>query len=99
MSKNQEMDYEIKDLDLINKESKYHSSCYKESVHGYSNSAKLTYEDTTSSKRTFNIKVIEEFTEIHVIRDHEIVSMSQLQDIYGDKTRKDIHGRRNKKRN
>lgn len=74
--KNQEMHYEIKDLDLIIKKFNYHSFCYKEFNRGYSakcradtltNSEKLTYEKTTRSKRTFDIKTVEEFIEIHVI--------------------------------
>ena len=62
------------------------------------NSAKSTSEKTTSSKRTFDIKFVEEFIEIHIIRDHKIVSMSQLQDVYDDKTQKDINVRRNIKK-
>lgn len=74
--KNQEMHYEIKDLDLIIKKFNYHSFCYKEFNRGYSakcradtltNSEKVTYEKTTRSKRTFDIKTVEEFIEIHVI--------------------------------
>ena len=68
MSKNQEMRYEVKDLDLTSKEFKYHSSCYKEFTRGYSekcrtdtNSAKSTYEETSPNKRTFDIKAVEEF--------------------------------------
>ena len=66
MSKKQELHYKIKDLDLISKEFKYHSSCYKEFTRGYSakcrtdtstNSAKSTYQETTHSKRTFDIKL------------------------------------------
>ena len=104
MSKNH---YEIKDLDLISKEFKYHSSCYKEFTCGYSakcrtdtstNSVKSTYEETTPSKRTFDIKAVEEFIEIHVTRNHEALSMSQLQDIYGNKTQKDIYVRHNMKK-
>ena len=48
----------------------------------------MTYEETTPSKRTFDIKAVEEFIEINVIQDHETVSMSQLQDVYSDKTQK-----------
>ena len=70
------MHYEIKDLDLIIKKFNYHSFCYKEFNRGYSakciadtltNSEKVTYEKTTRSKRTFDIKTVEEFIEIHVI--------------------------------
>ena len=95
MSKNQEMHYEIKDLKLISKEFKFRLSCFKEFTRGYSakcrtgtstNSVKSTQEETTPSKRTFDIKAVEEFIEIHAIRDHEAASMSQLQDVYGDKT-------------
>ena len=107
MSKNQELHYEIKDLDLISKEFKYHSYCYKEFTRGCSakcrtdtstNSAKSTYEETAPSRRTFDIKAVEEFIEIHAIRDDETVSMSQLQDVYGNKTQKDIYVRRNMKK-
>ena len=104
MSKNH---YEIKDLDLISKEFKYHSSCYKEFTCGHSakcrtdtstNSVKSTYEETKPSIRTFDIIAVEESIEIHVIRDHEALSMSQLQDVYSDKTQKDIYVRRNMKK-
>ena len=97
----------MKDLDLISKVFKYQSWFYMEFTRGYSakcrtdtstNSAKSTYEETTPSKRTFDIKAVEEFIEIHVIRDHETVSMSQLQDVHGDKTQKDIYVRRNIKK-
>ena len=74
------------DLDLISIEFKYHTSYYKGFTRGYSakcrrdrtNSAKSTYEESTPSKRTFDIKAVEELIEIHVIRDHKTVSMSQL---------------------
>ena len=104
MSKNQELHYKIKDLDLISKEFKHHSSCYKDLwlqckiQDRYFNSAKSTFEETTPSKRTFDIKDREELIKIHVIRDHETVSMSQLQDVYGDKIQKDIYVRRNMKK-
>ena len=82
-------------------------SCYKDFTRGYSakfrtdtstNSAKSTYEETEPSKRTFDTKDIEEFIKIHVIRDHETVSMIQLQDVYGDKIQKHIYVRRNMKK-
>ena len=107
MSKKLEMHYEIKDLDLISKEFKCHSSCYKEFTRGYSakcrtdtstNSAKSTYEETTPSERTFDSKAVEEFIEICVIPDRETNSMSQLQDVYSDKTQKEIYLRRNMKK-
>ena len=75
-------------------------SCYKDFTRGYSakfrtdtstNSAKSTYEETDT-------KDIEEFITIHVIRDHETVSMIQLQDVYGDKIQKHIYVRRNMKK-
>ena len=76
MSENQEMHYEIKDLDLISKEFKSHSSCYKEFTFGYNAkcktdtstiSAKSTYEENTTGKKTFFNKAVEHFIEIHVI--------------------------------
>lgn len=107
MSKNQDMYYEIKDLDLISKEFKYHSSCYQDFTRGYSakcrqetstSSTKSTLEETTPVKRTFDIKAVEEFIKINVLRDHKTVSMSELQEIYGDKTQKDIYVRHNMKK-
>ena len=77
MSKNHEIHYKIKDLDLISKKFKYHSSCYKEYTRGYSakcrtdtstNSARSSYEETTPSKRTFDIKAVEELIEIFYSR-------------------------------
>ena len=85
MSKNQELHYEIKDLDLISKEIKYHSSYCKEFTPDYSakcrtdtstNSSKSFYEETTPSKRTFDIRAVEKFVEVHVIRDHDTILMS-----------------------
>ena len=58
----------------------------------------MTYEETTPSKRTFDLKAVEEFIEINVIQDHETVSMSQLQDVYSDKTQKDTYLRCNMKK-
>ena len=101
------MYYEIKDLDLISKEFKYYSSCYRDITGGYSakckqetstSSTKSILEETKPVKRTFDIKGVEEFIEINVLRDYKTVSMSELQEIYGDKRQKDIYVRHNMKK-
>ena len=56
------------------------------------------FRKTTPVKRTFDIKAVEEFIKINVLRDHKTVSMSELQEIYGDKTQKDIYVRHNMKK-
>ena len=47
--------------------------------------SKSISEENTPGKRAFDIKAVEEFIEINVIRDQKTVSMRQLQEIYGDK--------------
>ena len=106
-AQNQDMYYEIKDLDLISKEFKYHASCYRDFTRGFSSKCRLetststtktTLEETTPSKRTFDIRAVEEFVRINVIRDQKTISMSELQEIYGDKTQKDKYVRHSMKK-
>ena len=56
MSKNQEMHYKIKDLDLISTDLKYHSSCYKEFTRGCS--VKCRTDTSTNSAKSALRKLI-----------------------------------------
>ena len=62
MSKNQELHYKIKDLDLISKEFKHHSSCYKDFARGYS--AKFRTDTSTQQNRLLG--------KLHLVKEHLI---------------------------
>ena len=84
MKKNYDLYCEIKDLDLISKEFKYHRSCYKEFTRGFSEKSRsstscLDIASTSSSSlepgMLTNIKAVEEYIENNVVGDHKAVSM------------------------
>ena len=101
MEKDYELYCEIKDLDLISKEFKYHSSCYKEFTRGFSvksrvdnSSASLSpLEPGLSRNLTCDIKAVEEFIEKKVFRDQKAVSMLTLQHIYNKESQPCVKSR------
>ena len=80
MKKNYDLYCEIKDLDLISKEFKYHRSCYEEFTRGFSEKSRsstprLDIASTSSSSlepgMLTNIKAVEKYIENNVVGDHK----------------------------
>ena len=75
---------EIKDINLIAKEFKYHDKCYKEFTRNVKTvSQQETCESNTTAYSTGNCDAVKEYVNTKVITESQAVSMKTLHEIYG----------------
>ncbi len=80
-TKDESLYYEIKDLDLIAKEFKYHVFCYKEFVRQERPAQSQSHSDSESLKGNFESVI--DCIEKRVLLQNQAVSMSVIHEIYG----------------
>ena len=73
--------YEIRDLDLIAKEFRYHRLCYKDFIRHQKSSNNNEQEESDTQKGNF--KAVIEFIENTILLQNQAVSMSLIHEIYG----------------
>lgn len=92
MKKDEQLFYEIKELDLISKEFKYHPQCYKDFTRGFGEKGRtenqaqdddeLPLNDNESTSQVKDIEAVKRFIEANILRDNKAVSMTTLQELY-----------------
>ena len=73
--------YEIRDLDLIAKEFRYHRLCYKDFIRHQKSSNNNEQEESDTQKGNFEAVI--EFIENTILLQNQPVSMSLIYEIYG----------------
>ena len=87
-NKDQSLFYEIKDIDLIGKEFKYHDSCYKEFKRKKKKTPSLSGKEQDTSRYPLygDFQAVLECIEEKILKKHEAVSMEVLHNIFGLET-------------
>ena len=84
----QSLFYEIKDVDLIAKEFKYHESCYKEFTRKNKKVPEIVEEEDDTSRYSISggVKAVFNCIEEKILKENQAVSMKVLHDIFGLET-------------
>eukprot|EP00794_Sanderia_malayensis_P014842 gene14842-biopygen11931 len=81
-NEDQSLFFEIKDLDLIAKEFKYHDFCYKEYTRKEKIRIASTQEDTGEQRSSGNFEAVVQCIKERIIDENQAVSMKVLHDIF-----------------
>ena len=72
--------YEIRDIDLIAKEFKYHDFCYREFTRKVANANTKQFEDNDAKG---NFDKVTDYIQRKVLSQNQAISMTVLHDLYG----------------